>query len=989
MNSIKLFEHNIEAYNSALSLLEKNGKAAIIHPTGTGKSLIAFKLSEENPDKKICWLSPSEYIFMTQCENLTEMNFDVPQNIMFFTYAKLMFISEEEVSCLEADYIILDEFHRCGAEMWGKGVKRLLNTHKNVPVLGLSATNIRYLDNQRDMADELFDGNVASYMTLGEAIVRGILNPPKYVLSMFLYDETFKKYEMRISKTKNKFMRDKAEMYLDELRHSLEKADGLDVIFDKHMTERTGKYILFCANKKHMDEMITHAGEWFAKIDKCPHIYSVYTSEPNASKEFNDFKADNDEQHLRLLYCIDALNEGIHLENISGVILLRPTVSPIIYKQQIGRALSASKKKNSVIFDIVLNIENLYSIGAVEDEVEITTAYYRSHGDKDSIVNDRFKVIDEIRDCRALFDKLNDVLNVSWDLYYKHAEKYYKEHGNLEIPARYITEDGYALGRWIFNQKSIRKGNIDGNLTELQIEKLDRIGMIWESYSDINWERNYLAAEKYFEETGNLNIPAKYITKEGIPLGSWISALRTWRKSGIHSKYLTDERISKLNKIGMIWDALDYFWETNYAAAEKYFHENGNLNVPATYITKDGIRLGAWISRLRALRRNETKGTPPSDEQIARLDEIGMIWAGQVDAKWEKGYSAAKEYAKRNGDLLVPTSYVTEDGFKLGTWIQRQRRVYQKGTILESRKNKLIDIGMVWEADTWESRFILAKDYFIENGNLYIPQNYVINGVWLGKWIAFQKKAMKEGKLNTKQTKMLSELPLEQVGEQNTKWQRMYLEAKKYYTLYGNLNVSSDYRTDDGHILSDWIIRQRAAYNQKKLTEEQIEKLEAIDFSWQVENVWEKGYRHAMKYYKENGNLDMNQKYKCDDGFALGIWVFNYRKSYNGLKSTVKITEEQAELLEKIGMVWNPDTIWDKRFAEIKNFYIQNNRLPKYNSDNEKERKMAYWLNNQRKFYRDGRLERTKLEKLALIGASEEWLSAFKQLNVKEPGSKG
>lgn len=195
MNSIKLFEHNIEAYNSALSLLEKNGKAAIIHPTGTGKSLIAFKLSEDNPNKKICWLSPSEYIFMTQCENLTEMNFEVPKNIVFFTYSKLMLLSEEELNCLKPDYIILDEFHRCGAEMWGKGVQRLLHVCNNVPVLGLSATNIRYLDNQRDMADELFDGNIASYMTLGEAIVRGILNPPKYVLSMFVYDETFKKYK--------------------------------------------------------------------------------------------------------------------------------------------------------------------------------------------------------------------------------------------------------------------------------------------------------------------------------------------------------------------------------------------------------------------------------------------------------------------------------------------------------------------------------------------------------------------------------------------------------------------------------------------------------------------------------------------------------------------------------------------------------------------------------------------------------------------------
>lgn len=187
---IDLFRHNQDAYNAALQMLCETGKAAIIHPTGTGKSFIAFKLCEDFSEKKICWLSPSEYIFQTQLENLREASGGyTTDNIRFFTYAKLMNLSGEEIAAVAPDYVVLDEFHRCGAQMWGKGVQTLLNRFPDVPVMGLSATAIRYLDNQRDMADELFDGNVASEMTLGEAIVRGILNPPQVCLVSILLSE--------------------------------------------------------------------------------------------------------------------------------------------------------------------------------------------------------------------------------------------------------------------------------------------------------------------------------------------------------------------------------------------------------------------------------------------------------------------------------------------------------------------------------------------------------------------------------------------------------------------------------------------------------------------------------------------------------------------------------------------------------------------------------------------------------------------------------
>lgn len=757
---IKLYSHNQKAYALAVTMLEDTKKAAIVHPTGTGKSFIAFKLCEDHPDKTICWLSPSEYIFSTQLENLYQAtNGFKPNNIVFFTYAKLMGMSKEEIQAIHPDYIILDEYHRAGATFWQKGVEQLLFTYADVPVLGLSATNIRYLDNQRDMAQELFDGNIASQMSLGEAIVCGILNPPKYVLSMYYYQNTLEKYERRVKKTKSKVARDNAEKCLEELRRTLEKAEGLDVIFKKHMTDPHGKYIVFCSNKEHMDQMMQHT-EWFSKVDKEPHMYSVYSSDPGADKAFKDFKGDNDNNHLRLLYCIDALNEGIHVDDISGVILLRPTVSPIVYKQQIGRALSASKKKNAVIFDIVLNIENIYSIDSIKEEMQVATSYYRSLGEADQIINEKFKVIDEVRNCRELFEKLNDALTATWDMYYASAKQYYKEYGNLEVPARYITEEGYALGSWLNNQKAIRKGTIVGKLTEDQIQKL--------------------------------------------------------------------------NSIGMIWDSLDYFWEQNFKLAKEYYLTYGNLDIPTNYKSTNGKHLGNWILRQRQLYKSNSL----TDEQIKKLDSIGMDWMDRVDRIWENRFLEAKNYSEEYGNLSVPKNYRTKTDFPLGIWIQKQRSLYKNNKISEDRIKRLTDVGMNWNPDDWESRFNLAKQYYEEHGNINISQKEVIQGVWLGKWIVSQKKAMQEGKLTNEQIEMLKTLPMEEVGRKDNRWWSMYEEAKKYYLKFGNLNIPMDYLTSSGKKLSDWIIRQRRNYKLGKMTSEHKEKLDEIGFIWDLGNTW-------------------------------------------------------------------------------------------------------------------------------------------------------
>lgn len=346
-------------------MLHETGKAAIVHPTGTGKSFIGFKLCEVFPNATVCWLSPSEYIFKTQIENLKAVSDGyAPENVKFFTYAKLMNMDEGAIFAIQPDYIVLDEFHRCGAEMWGQGVQNLLAAFPNAPILGLSATAIRYLDNQRNMSDE--------------------------------------------------------------------------------------------------------------------------------------------------------------------------------------------------------------------------------------IVNERFRVIDEVRDCIALFDKLNDTLTASWDLMYDAAKAYYHENGDLDVSKRYVTSEGFTLGSWLNTQRLVHDGKTNGILTDVQIAKLNEIGMRWESVRDLAWERNYAAAKAYYDEHGDLLVNVSDKTYHGAALGRWIAQLRSYRKNGIQSGYLTEERVALLERIGMVWDVPDYLFEKNYALCLEYYRTHGNLDMSSRYIAEDGTRLGAW-----------------------------------------------------------------------------------------------------------------------------------------------------------------------------------------------------------------------------------------------------------------------------------------------------------------------------------------------------------------------------------------------------------
>ena len=771
--AVQLFEHNAKAYQAAVKMMQQYGKAAIVHPTGTGKSYIAFKLIEDHPAAVILWLSPSEYIFKTQRESLLRQDPDFPlENVRFYTYAKLICCTPaqlQEIAAQNPAYIILDEFHRAGAEYWGDSTQKLLALCPQAKLLGLTATNVRYLDNNRDMAEELFDGHVASEMSLGEAIVRGILPAPKYVTTVFKYQQDLARYQNRVDNLRSPGIQDVNQKYLDVLKRALEQADGLGKVFARHITNRSGKYIVFCSGKEHMDEMISHVPQWFAAIDPALTVYRALSEDPSTDKAFADFKADSSD-HLKLLFCIDMLNEGVHVAGISGMILFRPTVSPIIYKQQIGRALTAGDSATPLILDVVNNFEGLSSISGLQDEMTAAVQRLYANGEGDKVVTDRFEVVEQLHDCRVLFEQLQSSLSSTWDHYFSEASIYYAENGNLDIPRRHKTPMGLSLGAWLQLQRQIRSGKCTGSLTEQQIERLDSIGMRWDNYSDMAWTKGYEEAEQYYAKHRNLMVPANWKTADGYPLGRWISNKRTEKLAG----RLEEEKITSLEQVGMVWDAFSEKWERGFAAAAQYYADHGNLIMPVTYTTKDGLRLGVWLRNQKQTYANGTL----QREKAARLEGIGIRWEqNNYDFQWSEAYAAAKLYFEEYGNLNVSIAYTTADGSALGKWVARQQYAHnnpgKSNCKLTPERVALLDkIGMQWEKpDPWQHRYDLTQDYLQEHGNLLIPAKYkTMDGIWLGRWLYEQKVLLRKQspKLNVEQIeklrKLLGEEPAEKAG---------------------------------------------------------------------------------------------------------------------------------------------------------------------------------------------------------------------------------
>ena len=315
-----LHSHNRETYENICELFKTDNRVAAVQPTGTGKSYLIMQLVKDNPECSFVICSPSNYIF-SQLTDVALQNGISLENVTFMTYMKLSQLDKSEIEHMSFDYCVLDEFHRCGSPEWQRGVQTLLDAVPDAKILGTTATPIRYLDSGRNMAQELFGENYAVNMSLSEAIRRHILPMPVYVTSWYSFKGDIEHLEAKAEQSGNPRLKRVLTGKIAQAKRMIAELDvGIDRIFEKHIPDRAGKYIVFCPNVERLGQIETECSDWLNRVNTNIHKYAVYSENNSSQKQFDEFKNDNDISAIKLLFCVDMLNEGVHFDDIDGVI---------------------------------------------------------------------------------------------------------------------------------------------------------------------------------------------------------------------------------------------------------------------------------------------------------------------------------------------------------------------------------------------------------------------------------------------------------------------------------------------------------------------------------------------------------------------------------------------------------------------------------------------------------------------------------------------
>lgn len=202
----------------------------------------------------------------------------------------------------------------------------------------------------------------------------------------------------------------------------------------------------------------------------------------------------------------------------------------------------------------------------------------------------------------------------AWENGYIAAEAFFRRERHLLVPQDYI-EAGYPLGKWISKQRS---RYAEGLLPASWVRRLEKIGMVWNTV-DAAWEEGFRHAEQFFLREGHLLVPFRHV-EDKYPLGHWVRQQRADYLS------LPPDRVSRLEKIGMVWRLrqrrFNYeAWEAGFAVAVAFHKRERHLMVPTRHV-EGNYPLGKWVSKQRAKYRQGK--LPP--ECVARLGSLGMVW---------------------------------------------------------------------------------------------------------------------------------------------------------------------------------------------------------------------------------------------------------------------------------------------------------------------------------------------------------------------------
>lgn len=644
---IELFPHNEAAYRAIEMGFSKHRIGTVVQATGTGKSFLIARYITSHANDRILVIAPNTTI-------LDEIRRAIGSNLSYIIYTTFQALihSRESGASIRVDHILIDEFHHFGAEVWGQAVRDVIEQNPEARVLGTSATPIRP-EGMIDTVDVYFEGNLFYELSLPKAWYYKILPVPVLVQSVYGLNGQLEKLQQTLNRLDCTDKRRKEiQRKLDAARVDFTVTLGAPQLVKQFLPVSVRKLLVFCRDKEDLQQMLPEVMGWLKEAGLDAVSFEVHNgkSEGENHRTLKAFRQETGWLHV--LFSINMLMEGLHVEGVDAALFLRRTESYVVTLQQLGRCLKAGSHRKPVILDFVNNLsgKSVYDVMARDMERMSVVRSPKgfegiSHFEVTGFFSDIQKrvseILAELEPWQMMYDRL---------LEYRVTEK--------DWPS--ATEG--KLGLWCHTQRMSRKR---GALLDERIRKLEAIDFEWEQ-QDSRWMRMFEEVKAFYAEK-------EYWPKRGEgALSVWCNTQRQARRNG----KLTKERIRKLDGLGFQWKQdLDGDWMDNYNELKTFQAKHKRFPKAS-----EGS-LGAWCCTQRKSRKQEQL----SEERIRKLDAIGFIWSS--DEVWEANYEQLLSFHSKH--LRWPTS---REG-KLGSWCFVQRKTHKKGELSEERVRKLEAIG--------------------------------------------------------------------------------------------------------------------------------------------------------------------------------------------------------------------------------------------------------------------------------------------------------
>ena len=350
-NNISLFEPR-GAQIEALCALENTraegaGRALVQAATGVGKTYLAAFDSKDY--ERVLFVAHREEILKQAAQSFKNVRnsddygfFDgeskcTDRSVIFASVATLgrsEYLNNKYFASDYFNYIVIDEFHHAVNDQY----QRIVNYFKPQFLLGLTATPER-MDGRNIY--EICDYNVPYEISLKEAINKGILVPFHYY---GIFDDTdYSKLHIVRGRYDEKELN---ETYIGNVHR-------YELIYKYYCKYDSRQALGFCCSKEHAREM---AREFSSRGIPSVAVFSDASGEYTEKRNVAIQKLKNGE--IRAIFSVDMFNEGVDITSVDMVMFLRPTESPIVFLQQLGRGLRKCRGKEFLtVLDFIGNYE--------------------------------------------------------------------------------------------------------------------------------------------------------------------------------------------------------------------------------------------------------------------------------------------------------------------------------------------------------------------------------------------------------------------------------------------------------------------------------------------------------------------------------------------------------------------------------------------------------------------------------------------------------